>query len=94
MLLLAILGLIHKLEQFGITALLLNWLIDYLSNRKQRVVIEGEHSEWTHIKSGVPQVSMLGPLLFLIYTNDIINGIESTILIFADDTCLFNRTNH
>ena len=81
-------GLIFKLKQFGIKGKMLNWFIDYLSNRKQRVVIEGHHSEWTYIKSGVPQGSILGPLLFLIYTNDIVDNIDSGILLFADDTCL------
>ena len=81
-------GLIHKLKCFGIQGTLLLWLSDYLSNRKQRVVIDGQHSEWTYIKSGVPQGSILGPLLFLIYTNDIVNNIESEILLFADDTAI------
>ena len=82
-------GLIFKLKQLGISGKLLIWLEDYLSNRKQRVVIGGKKSEWTDIKAGVPQGSILGPLLFLIYVNDIINDIESEILLFADDTSMY-----
>ena len=82
-------ALLFKLKQIGITGTLLRWLENYLTNRKQRVVINGKKSEWTHISAGVPQGSILGPLLFLIYVNDIINDIESEILLFADDTCIF-----
>ena len=81
-------GLIFKLKEIGITGLLLDWFRNYLTDRYQRVVIEGKQSDWTQIKSGVPQGSILGPLLFLIYTNDIVDKIESDILLFADDTCL------
>ena len=81
-------GLLYKLQKLGIKGALLIWIADYLSNRKQRVVIEGCHSDWTYIKSGVPQGSILGPLLFLIYTNDIVNNIESEIFLFADDTAI------
>ena len=62
----------------------LRFIANYLSNRKQRGVIKGSYSDWTYIKSGVPQDSILGPLLFLIYTNDI----ESDIFLFADDTAI------
>ena len=62
----------------------------YLSNRKQRVVINGSHSEYLSIKSGVPQGSVLGPLLFLIYINDLEKNIKSKIKFFADDTMLFS----
>ena len=81
-------GLIFKLRQFGIRGILLMWIIDYLSDRKQRVVIDGEKSQWTYIKSGVPQGSIHGPLLFLIYTDDIVDRIQCDILLFADDTAL------
>ena len=82
-------ALLFKLRQFGISGTLLLWFESYLTNRKQRVVINGKKSEWTYITAGVPQGSILGPLLFLIYVNDIINHIESEILLFADDTCIF-----
>ena len=59
-------GLIYKLRQYGFTGNLLTLLTDFLSNRKQRVVLNRQHSSWADIKAGVPQVSILGPLLFLV----------------------------
>ncbi len=63
-----------------------NWLEDWLSERKQRVVLNGVSSKWLKVKSGVPQGSVLGPILFLIYANDMDDGITSKISKFADDT--------
>ena len=83
-------GLLFKLKQNGINGKLLNLLKSYLSNRKQRVFINGSESEWGDIESGVPQGSVLGPLLFLIYINDLEKGIKSQIKFFADDTSLFS----
>ncbi len=68
---------------------LANWFNSYLQNRRQRVVIPGTKSEWNVINAGVPQGSILGPLLFLIYTNDMVNDIQSNIRLFADDTSLY-----
>ena len=82
-------GLIFKLKCMGITGTLLLWFEDYLSNRCQRVVLEGEKSSWSLIKAGVPQGSVLGPLLFLVYINDITNNVDSNIRLFADDTTIF-----
>ena len=81
-------GLIHKLRNVGIVGTLLNWFTDYLSNRKQRVVLPGAPSDWTQIYAGVPQGSVLGSLLFLIYINDIVENINACIRLFADDTSL------
>ena len=83
-------GLVYKLEQNGISGNLLKLLKSYLSDRKQRVVLNGMESDWGNINSGVPQGSVLGPLLFLIYINDLENGIISSIKFFADDTSLFS----
>ncbi|MCG8033229.1 MAG: hypothetical protein JAZ03_13755 [Candidatus Thiodiazotropha taylori] len=82
-------GLLHKLNEVGINSTLLQWLASYLSNRKQRVVIPGGVSDWLFIKAGVPQGSILGPLLFLIYINDIVDNIDSSVRLFADDTTLY-----
>ena len=82
-------GLICKLRAAGISGNLLNWFVSYLENRRQRVVISGIQSEWNFISAGVPQGSILGPLLFLLYINDIVNEIGSNIRLFADDTSLF-----
>jgi hypothetical protein len=83
-------GLLFKLKKCGITGRLLDWLQDYLTDRHQRVIVNGEHSEWGRINAGVPQGSVLGPLLFLIFINDITSVINHCkIRLFADDTCLF-----
>ena len=81
-------GLIFKLEQLGVTGSLISWLHSYLHKRKQRVVINGVESTWAFLEAGVPQGSILGPLLFLVYVSDITDGIESDINLFADDTSL------
>ena len=65
-------------------------LQSYLLNRKQRVVINGTYSDFSSIESGVPQGSVLGPLLFLIYINDLEKNIKSNIKLFADDTMLYS----
>lgn len=83
-------GLIHKLEAIGLRGNLLTWFKDYLSNRKQAVVVKGEQSDYLDVSAGVPQGSVLGPLLFLVYINDIITDIDSTIKLFADDTSMYS----
>ena len=69
---------------------MINILNDFLTNRKQRVVLNGQYSSWIDIRAGVPQCSILGPLLFLIYVNDLPNGLKSECKLFADDTSLFS----
>ena len=83
-------GLIYKLKTLGITGKLLMLLKCFLSNRKQRVVINGQKSNWLNINAGVPQGSILGPLLFLIYVNDLPKNLKSTVKLFADDVSLFS----
>ena len=82
-------GLIYKLNKLGITGDLLKWFKDYLNSRQQRVLIRGQSSQWGFIEAGVPQGSVLGPLLFLVYINDIVDVVSCGIKLFADDTVLY-----
>ena len=83
--------LLLKLNQYGISGELLTWFSKFLTNRYQRVVLEGYHSDLVLVRSGVPQGSILGPLLFLLYVNDIPDHLSSTTAMFADDTLLYDR---
>ena len=83
-------GLIYKLKQNGLSGNILNTIIDFLSFRKQRVVLNGQVSQWTIIEAGVPQGSILGPLLFFIYINDLSDDLSTNAKLFADDTSLFS----
>ena len=83
-------GLLFKLNQNGITGSLLKLFENYLHTREQRVVLNGAFSDYSPIESGVPQGSVLGPLLFLVYINDLESNIKSNIKFFADDTMLFS----
>ena len=69
---------------------LLLLLKDFLESRKQRVVLNGQHSSWRDVNAGVPEGSILAPLLFLGYINDLSNGLKSNPKLFADDTSLFS----
>ena len=81
--------LILKLEAVGIRGKVLKWITDFLTDREQRVLIRGQASEWIRVLSGVPQGSVLWPVLFLVYINDIVINIDSTIKLFADDAKMY-----
>ena len=81
--------LIYKLKQNEIKVNLLNSLTNFLNDRKQEVVLNSHHSEWVNIEAGVPQGSILDPLLFLIYINDLPDNLIPNPELFADDTSLF-----
>ena len=81
-------GLIHKLKQNGICGPLLKILIDFLKSRKQRVVLNGQHSSWSDVLAGVPPGSILGLLLFFIYINDLSDGLQFNPKLFPDHTSL------
>ena len=82
--------LIHKLSKLGVRGIILSWFENYLSNRKQYVSFNSHNSSRSNISCGVPQGSILGPLLFLIYMNDITNSSQLlNFILFADDTNIF-----
>jgi hypothetical protein len=80
----------NTIFNFGgnMTPYLLKWFRSYLTGRKQRVIIDGQSSDWRQIEAGVPQGCVLGPLLFCIYINDITTNLQSNYFLYADDTSL------
>ena len=82
-------GIIFKLKCNGISGNLLRFLENYRRDRFQRVVLNGTTSNWRGLNAGVPQGSVLGPLLFLIYINALTDNISSQMRLFADDSSLF-----
>ena len=87
-------GLLYKLEQIGIRGKALAWCRAYLENRKQRVIVNGQSSDESTIQAGVPQGSILGPLFFLIYMNDLPEEIHINLRLYADDVSLFLEYNN
>ena len=83
--------LIVKLKALGVRDNVLGWISNFLLNRRQRVCIRGSYSEWLSVDSGVPQGSVLGPILFLFYINDLVDGLECPILLFADDAKIYKE---
>ena len=84
--------LIHKLKAYNIDENLIHWIIAFLTNRQQKVKINGTLSEWLMVLSGIPQGTVLGPLLFLIYINDLPDVCDnfSKLFLFADDAKLYS----
>lgn len=83
--------LLRKVSAYGIKGQLLSRIKDFLTERRQYVSVKGEVSSWKNVISGVPQGSVLGPILFIIYINDLPGVIRSTVKIFADDTKIYNK---
>ena len=81
--------LIYKLRVNGISPSILRWIEGFLTGRKQLVCVNGSMSKWADVSSGIPQGSVLGAILFVIYINDLPNKIKSDIYMFADDTKVF-----
>ena len=83
--------LLYKLQCYGIRGLLFSWMQDYLSDRKQRVIVGGYSSDWMEVPSRVPQRSIRGPLLFLLYINDFPLSVSYNTELFADDSVLYRK---
>src|SRR6267154_3744066 len=86
--------LLAKLKSFVIIEKVYIWIERWLFGRKQRVVLNGSFSEWKSVTRGVPQGSVLGPLLFIIFVNDMDQSVLSQLLKFADDATLFRCVSH
>ena len=82
--------LLSKLHSYGISPQLIDWCRSFLLNRKQQVCVCGEYSKWHDVALGIPQGSVLGPLMFVIYINDLPEAVNCDMYLFADDTKIFN----
>ena len=83
-------GLLFKLKRLGLSGKFNGLINSFLSNRRQRVILNGQSSKWSPIKAGVPQGSILGPLFFLVYINDLPKGLFCNAKLFTDDTSIFS----
>ena len=81
--------LVHKLQCYGIRGSTITWIANFLSDRRQAVVVDGFCSSYARVKSGVPQGSVVGPCLFLAYINDLPEKLTALSRLFADDTAVY-----
>ena len=86
--------LLHKLKHYGVNGTVHNWLTSFLTKRYMRVVVEGERSKFVYVESGVPQETVLGPLLFLCHIKDLSDSVTSNVRLFADDCLYIEPLNH
>ena len=84
-------GLLHKLKSYGISGQIFSLISSFLSHRRLRVVLDGKSSQEYPVNAGVPQGSILGPTLFLLYINDLPDDVICNIAIYADDTTLYSK---
>ena len=85
--------LLHKLKLYGISGQIFGLISSFLSNRRLRVVLDGKSSQEYPVNAGVPQGSILGPTLFLLYINDLPDDVICNIAIYADDTTLYSKSD-
>jgi hypothetical protein len=85
--------LLVKLKGYGVDGQVLGWIRSFLTGRQQRVVVNGSESPWSPVTSGIPQGSVLGPVLFIIFINDMPDAVHSLLLMFADDAKVFRRVD-
>ena len=83
-------GLLHKLNSYGISGQICGLICSFLSNRQLRVVLNGKSSQEYPVNAGVPQGSILGPTLFLLYINDLLDNVICNIAFYGDDTTLYS----
>ena len=86
-------GLLHKLKSYGISGQIFGLISSFLSNRQLQVVLEGKSSQEYPVNAGVPQGSILGPALFLLYINDLPDDVICDIVIYADGTILYSKAS-
>ena len=83
---------LFKMEKYGFSREMINWVRDFLSERSHKVIVNGTESSSARVTSGIPQGSVLGPILFVLYINDLPDGIKTNVMMFADDTKVYNDT--
>ena len=86
-------GLLHKLKPYGISGQIFGLISSFLNNRQLQVVLEGKSSQECPVNAGVPQGSILGPALFLLYINDLPDDVICDIVIYADDTTRYSKAS-